>query len=74
MIATPMGRKKRSPVWFGKGDRLFCFYYPKTGNVIPRELARGGCESTDRCGFDRASFIGERWIITEGEDSQVGKS
>jgi hypothetical protein len=50
--------------FFNGCDRLCCFYYPKTGNTISRELARelarGECETTDRCGFDRASFIGER--------------
>ena len=37
-------------------------------------MAGGAVESTDRCGFDRASLIGERGIVVEPESSQVGES
>ncbi len=30
-------------------------------------------ESTDRCGFDRTSFIGKRGIVTEVEFSQLSE-
>ncbi len=37
-------------------------------------LTRGDVlKTTDRCGFDRTSFIGEDLIVTEVEPSQVGE-
>ncbi len=51
----------------------FCSFESSRGSGISWELAREGCETTDRCGYDRASFIGERWVITEVEVLQVGE-